>query len=140
LIFILLSLDLNQVLYLGISLGLDSFRSPPSTRIDPSYLTRIQLYLLAELVLYKLDVLVYKKVTYPKKRSLLVLHNFALPDLLTRSSKSLPDFVPTRLPGFLSEIVPDSLLESLPGTLPEWLLESYPEPFPSPTQTRTRSG
>jgi hypothetical protein len=35
LIFILLGLDLNWVLYLGIFLGSDSFRSPPSTWIDP---------------------------------------------------------------------------------------------------------
>jgi hypothetical protein len=39
LIFILLCLDLNWVLYLGILLGSDSFRSPPSTRTDPLYLT-----------------------------------------------------------------------------------------------------
>jgi hypothetical protein len=31
LVFIILSLDLNRVLYLGILLGSDSFRSPPST-------------------------------------------------------------------------------------------------------------
>jgi hypothetical protein len=35
LIFILLGLDLNRVLYIGILLGSDSFISPPSTRIDP---------------------------------------------------------------------------------------------------------
>jgi hypothetical protein len=34
-------------------------------------LTRIQLYLLVESVLYKLDVPVYKKGSYPKQRSLL---------------------------------------------------------------------
>jgi hypothetical protein len=59
LIFILLGLDLNRVLYLGILFGSNSFRSPPSTRIDPFYLTQIQLYLLVESVLYKLDVPVY---------------------------------------------------------------------------------
>jgi hypothetical protein len=82
LIFILLGLDLNRVLYLGILLGSDSFRSPP-TQIDTFYLTRIQLYLLVESVLYKLDVLVYKKVPYLKQRSLIVLHVLVLPDLLT---------------------------------------------------------
>jgi hypothetical protein len=56
LIFILLSLDLYWVLYLGILLGSDSFRSPPSTRIDPFCWTRIQLFLLVESVLYILDV------------------------------------------------------------------------------------
>jgi hypothetical protein len=60
----------------------------------------------------------YRKVYYPKKSSLLILHVFVLPDRLTRvftrSSNSLPDF----LPRFLPEIVPDFLPESLPGTLP----------------------
>jgi hypothetical protein len=83
LIFTQLSLDLNWVLYLRIFLGSDSFRSPPSTRIDPSYLTRIQVYLLVESVLYKLDVPVYKKVSYPKQRCHFVLHIFVLPRLLT---------------------------------------------------------
>jgi hypothetical protein len=46
-------------------------------------LTRIQLYLLVESVLYKLDVPVYKNVSYLKQKSLLVLHVFVLPDLLT---------------------------------------------------------
>jgi hypothetical protein len=124
LIFILLGLDLNRVLYLGIFLVSNSFRSP-STRIDPSYNTRIQLYLL-ESVLYKLDVPVYKKISSPKQRSLLALRVFVLPGLLirilTRSGNS-PDFLPGRLPGFLPEIVLDSLPESLPGTL----FESLPE-------------
>jgi hypothetical protein len=123
LIFILLSLDLNRVLYLGILLGLDSFRSPPSTQIDPFYLTQIQLGLLVESILYKLDVPVYKKVSYPKQRSLPVLHVFVLPGFLTRvftpSGNSLPDFLPRCLPRFLPEIVPDSLSELLLGTLPE---------------------
>jgi hypothetical protein len=83
LIFILLGLDLNQVIYLEILLGSDSFISPPLTQIDPFYLTRIQLYLLVESVLYKLDVPVYKNVSYLKQKSLLVLHVFVLPDLLT---------------------------------------------------------
>jgi hypothetical protein len=130
LIFILLGLDLNQVIYLRIPLGSDSFRSPPSTRIDHFYLTQIQLYLLVESVLYKLDVPMYKKVSYPKQRSLLILHIFVLPGLLTRfftrSGNSLPDFLPGRLPGFLPEIVPNSLPESLPRTLPE----SYPSVLP----------
>jgi hypothetical protein len=51
LIFILLGHGLNRVPYLGIFHVSDTFRSPPSTRIDTSYLTRIQLYLLVELVL-----------------------------------------------------------------------------------------
>jgi hypothetical protein len=120
LIFILLGLDLNWVLCLGILHGSDSFRSPTSTRIDPFYLTRIQLYLLVGSFLYKLDVPVYKKVSYPKRRSLLVLHIFVLLGLLTRvftrSGNSLPDFFSGRLPRFLPEIVPNSLPESLPGT------------------------
>jgi hypothetical protein len=74
LIFILLGHDLNQVLFPGILLGSDSFSSPPSTQIDPFYLTQTQLYLPVGLVLYKLDIPVYKKVTYPKQRSLLVFH------------------------------------------------------------------
>jgi hypothetical protein len=136
LIFILLGLDLNRVFYLGIFLVSDSFRSPLSTRIDPSYLTRIQLYLLVESVSYKQDVLVYTMVSYPKQRTPLALHIFVLPDLLTRSGNSLLDFLPERLP----EIVPDSLPELLPGTSPELLPKPYPELFPSPTRTRTRSG
>jgi hypothetical protein len=34
--------------------------------------------------LHKLDVPMYKKVSHPKQRSLLVLHVFFLPDLLTQ--------------------------------------------------------
>jgi hypothetical protein len=102
--------------------------------MDPLYLTQIQLYLLVESVLYKFDVPVYKEVSYPKQRSLPVLHVFVLPGLLTRvftwSDNSLPDFLPGRLPGFLLEIVPDSLPESLPGTLLESLPESYPSVLP----------
>jgi hypothetical protein len=128
LIFILLGLDLNRVLYLGILIDSYSFRSPPSTRIDRFYLTQIQLYLLVESVLYKLDVLVYKNVSYPKQRNLLALHVFVMLDLLTRvftrSGNSLPDFLPGRLPGFFLEIVSDFLPESLPGTLPKSLPES----------------
>jgi hypothetical protein len=83
LIYILLGLDFNRVLCLGILLGSDSFRFPPSTQIDPFYLTQIQFYLLVGSVLYKLDVPVYKKISYSKQRSLLVLHVFVLPGLLT---------------------------------------------------------
>jgi hypothetical protein len=101
------------------------------SQTDPLYLTRIQLYLLIKSVLYKLDVLVYKKVTYLKQRSLLVSHIFILPGLLTRvftrSGNSLTDFLPGRIPRFLPEIVPDFLPESLPGTL----LESPPGSYPS---------
>jgi hypothetical protein len=78
LIFILLSLDLNWDIYLGILFGSDSFRPPPSTRIDPFYLTRIQLYFPVESVLYEHDVPMYKKVSYPKQSSLLILHIFCL--------------------------------------------------------------
>jgi hypothetical protein len=131
LIFILLGLDLNQALYRGILLGSDSFRSPPSTQTDPLYLILIQLYLHVESVLYKLDVPLYKKLSYPKQRSLLVSHIFVLPDLLTqvftRSGNSLPDFLPGCLPRILPEIMTDSLPESLPRTL----LESPPELYPS---------
>jgi hypothetical protein len=131
LIFILPDLDLNRVLYLGIFLGSDSFRSPPSTRIDHFYLTRIQLYLLIKSVLHKLDVPIYKKVSHPKQRSLLVLHVFILLGLLTRiftrSGNSLPNFLSGRLPEFLSEIVPNFLPESIPGTLHE----SYPNVLPA---------
>jgi hypothetical protein len=144
LIFILLDPYLNRVLYLGIFLVSDSFRSPPSIQIDPSYLTRIQLYLLVESVSYKLDVPMYKKVSYLKQRSSFVLHVFILLGLLTRvltqPGHSLPDFLPGRLPEFLPEIVSDSIPESLPGTSPESLPEPYLELFPSPTRTCTRSG
>jgi hypothetical protein len=133
---------------------LDSFRSPPSTRIDPFYLTQIQLYLFVELVLYKLDVPVYKKVYYLKQRSLLVLHIFVLPGLLTRvytqSSNFLPDFLLGLLPGFLLGSVPDSLPESypkpypsrypecvtrnitrvLPRHVPDWVIPSLPQRLP----------
>jgi hypothetical protein len=86
-------------------------------------LTQIQVYLLVESILYKLDVPVYKKVSYLKQRILLVSHIFILPGLLThvfiRSGNPLLDFLPGRLPKFLPEIVPDRLPESLPGILPE---------------------
>jgi hypothetical protein len=76
----------------------------------------------------------YKKVSYPKQRSPLVLHIFVLPDLLTlvftRPGNSLPDFLPERLPRFLPEIVPNSLPESLPETSPELLPEPYPSVLP----------
>jgi hypothetical protein len=134
LIFILLGLDLNRVLYLEILLGSNSFRSPPSTRTNPLYLIWIQLYLLVESVLYKLDAHVYKKVSYRKQLSLLVLHVFVLPGLLTRVftllGNSLPNFLPRRLPIFFPEIVPDSLPESLPGTIPESPPESYASVLP----------
>jgi hypothetical protein len=102
-------------------------------------LTWIQLYLLVESGLYKHDVHVYKKVSYPKQRSLLVSHVFVLPGLLTqvftRSGNSLPDF----LPGFLPKIVPDSLPESLPRTLPESPPGTFPESPPERvTQSFTR--
>jgi hypothetical protein len=129
LIFILLGLDLNPVLYLGILLGSDSFRSPPSTQIDPFYLTWIQLYLHVESVLYKLDVSVYKKVSYPKQRSLLVLQVFVLPDLLTRVFTWLGNCLPGRFPEFLPKIVPNSLPKSLPITLPESLPERVTRRF-----------
>jgi hypothetical protein len=134
LIFILLGLDLNWVIYLRIFLGSNYFRSSPSTWIDPFYLTRIQLYLLVKSVLYKLDVPMYKKVSYPKQRSLLLLHVFVLPDLLTqvliRSGNSLTNFLLEHFPRFLPEIVPDSFPESLPRTLPESLRESYLDMYP----------
>jgi hypothetical protein len=137
--FILLGLGLNRILDLGIFLGADSFRSPLLTRTNPSYLTRIQLYLHAVLVLYKHDAPVYKKVSYLKKRSLLVLHIFVLPDLLTRVltqlGNSLLDFLPKRLPGFLTQVTTRNLTRAIPGAFPK----SYPytyqigltQPYPS---------
>jgi hypothetical protein len=129
LIFIILGLDSNRVIYLGIFLGLDSFRSPPSTWIDPFYLTQIQLHLLVESVLYKVDVAVYKRsLTRSKEASLSCMFCPARPPYqsFTRSDNSLPDFLPGHSPGFLLEIVPDYLPELLPGTFPE----SYPDTYP----------
>jgi hypothetical protein len=84
--------------------------------------------------LYKLDVPVYKKVSYPKQRSLLVSHVFVLPGLLTRvftrSGNSLPDFLPRCLPKFLLQIVPGSLPESSPESYPSVLPEALPESYP----------
>jgi hypothetical protein len=76
----------------------------------------------------------YKKLSYPKQRSLLVLHVFVLLGLLTRvftrvGGNSLPNFLHGRLPGFLLEIVPDFLPESPLGTLPESLPESYSDTY-----------
>jgi hypothetical protein len=138
LIFILLGPDLNRALYLGILLGSDSFRSPPSTWTGHLYLTKIQLYLLVESFLYKLDVPVYKNVSYPKQISLLISHIFVLLDLLTRvftrSDNSLPNFLPGRLPKILPEIVPNSLPESLPGVatrvVPEHVTQSFTRVLP----------
>jgi hypothetical protein len=131
LIFSLLGLDLNQVLYLGILLGSDSFRSPPSTWIDPFYLTQIQLYQFIESVLYKLDVPVYKKVSYPKQRSILVLHIFVLPDHLTR-------VLPSRVTPYLI-----SYLDAYPDFYPRLCsipyLSHYPEPYPSHYPSRTQA-
>jgi hypothetical protein len=82
----------------------------------------------------------YKNVSYPKQRSLLVLYIFVLPSLLTRvfsrSGNSLPDFLPGRLPGFLPEIVPDSLPESLSGTLPECVTRSFSRVLPGHVPNR----
>jgi hypothetical protein len=147
LIFILLSLDLSRVIYLGILLGLDSFRSPPSTRIHPFYLTQIQLYLFVESVLYKLDVLVYKKVSYPKQWSLLILLILVLPGLrtqvFTRSGNYLPDFLPGRLPDFYSRLCPipypSHYPKPYPSRYPSRTRLCYPELYLSPTRTRTRS-
>jgi hypothetical protein len=138
LIFILLGLDLNRVLYHGISLGSDSFRSPPSTRIDPSYLTWIKLYLFVDSVLHKLEVPCTKM--FLTRRKEVSLSCTFLTRFLTRSGNFLPDFLPGRLPRFLPETVSNSLPKSLPRTLLESLPESYQELFPSPTRTRTRSG
>jgi hypothetical protein len=88
----------------------------------------LQLYLLVELVLYKLDVPVYKKVSYPKQRSLLVLHVFILPCHLTRvlpgRVTSYPISYPRRLPRFYPRLCP----------IPYSSL--YPEPYPSHTRVR----
>jgi hypothetical protein len=76
----------------------------------------------------------YKKVSLPKQRSILVLYIFVLPGPLTRvftrPGNSLPDFLLGRLPGVLLEIVPDSLPESLPETLHESLSKSCPSLLP----------
>jgi hypothetical protein len=153
LIFILLSLDLHRVLYIGILLGSDSFRSLPSPQIDPFYLIRIQLYLLVESVLYKLVVPVYKKVSYPKQRSLLVLHVFILPDLLTRVFTRLvnsllisyldfyprlcPISYPSRFPNLyrvatwvIPEHVTRSFTRVLPGHVPNRVNPTLPERLP----------
>jgi hypothetical protein len=128
LIFILLGLDLNWALYLGIFLVSDSFRSPPSTRIDPSYLTRIQLYLLVESGSYKLDIPMYKKVSYRKQRSPLALHIFVLPCLLTRV---LTRFLIQTLTRILTR---DCYLSRtwnfsrvLPRHIPNWVNPALPE-------------
>jgi hypothetical protein len=82
------------------------------------------------LVLYKLHVLMYKKVSYPKQKSLLALHIFVLLGHLTQvftlSGNSLPNFFPRRLPGFLPESLPESYPSVLPGALPESNLDMYP--------------
>jgi hypothetical protein len=139
LIFILLGLDLNRVLYLGILLSSDPFRSPPSTQTYPLYLTQIQLYLLVESVLYKLDVPMYKKVSYLKQRSLLVSHVFVLPGLLTQvftlSGNSLPNFLPERLPKFLPNIVPNFLTQVATQNLTRVATRVVPERV---TQSFTR--
>jgi hypothetical protein len=160
LIFILLSLDLNQVLYLGILIGSDSFRSHYSTRIDPFNLTRIQLYLLVESVLYKLDVPMYQNVSYLKPRSLIVLHVFVLPDLLTRvftqSGNSYPISYSDAYPDFYPRLCPipypSRHLEPYPSRTracypelypiryPSCTEACYPDLYSSPTRTRTRSG
>jgi hypothetical protein len=92
-------------------------------------LTQIQLHLIVESVLYKLDVPKYKKVSYPKQRNLLVLHIFVMSGLLNPSftwpGNSLPDFLPGHSPGFLHEIVPNSLPESLLGTLLEHVTQIF---------------
>jgi hypothetical protein len=144
LIFILLGLDLNWVLYLGILLVSDSFRSRPSTRIDPSYLTWIQLYVLVELVSYKLDVPVYKKVSYRKQRSPLALHVFVLPSLLTWFlTRTLTRTLTRDCAWFLTRVatqnltrvatrpVPGAFPESYPDTYPIGLTRPYPSAYPA---------
>jgi hypothetical protein len=90
----------------------------------------------------------YKKVSYLKQRSLLVLHVFVLPGLLTR-------VLPCRVTPYLisyQDAYPDFYLRLCPipymRHYPKPYLSHYsnrtrvcyPELFPSPTQTRTRSG
>jgi hypothetical protein len=131
LIFTQLSLDLNQVLYLRIFLGSDSFRSPPSTRIDPSYLTWIQVYLLVESVLYKLDVPIYKKVSYLKQRSLFVLHIFVLLGLLTRVLTRTLTWILTRdYAWFLTRVATQNLTRDATRVIPKAFRESYQDTYP----------
>jgi hypothetical protein len=149
--FILLGLDLNRVLYLGIFLGSDSFRSPPSAWIDPFYLTRIQLYLFFESVLYKLDVPVYKKVSYLKQRSPLVLYVFVFPDPLTQvlpnpypisysnayriftqdCARFLTRVATRNLTWVATQVVPECLTRSfswvLPRHAPDWVNPALPK-------------
>jgi hypothetical protein len=72
----------------------------------------------------------YKNVSYPKQRSLLVLHFFVLPGLLTRvftrSGNSLPDF--------FSDAYPDSYLRLCPIPYPTHYQEPNPTHYPSRTR------
>jgi hypothetical protein len=148
LIIILLGLDLNRVLYLGILLGSNSFRPPPSTWTDPLYLTQIQLYLRVESILYKLDVPVHKKVSYPKQKSLLISHVSVLPSfhtrVFTRSGNSLPISYLDAYPDFDPRLCPIPYPSRYPEPFlshhPSHTLACYPELYPSHTRTRTQSG
>jgi hypothetical protein len=129
LIFILLGLDLNHVLYLETLLGSDSFRSPPSTRIDPFYLTWIQFISLLNWSCINLMFLC-------TKRSLTQSKEVSLSYTFLSYPASLPEFLPGCLPGFLPEIVIDSLPESLPESYLSVLPESYPRLCPIPYPSR----
>jgi hypothetical protein len=127
LIFIPLSLDLNRVRYLGIFLVSDSFRSPPSTRIDPSYLTKIKLYLLVESVSYKLDVPVYK-------RSLTRSKEVPLRCMFLSCPAPLPESLPGRVTPY-----PISYPNAYPGSYPRLCPIPYLSRYPVPHPSRTRS-
>jgi hypothetical protein len=134
LIFFLLGLDLNQVLYLGILLGIDP--------LDLLHQLGLTLFiwlgfnfisLLNQSCINLMFPCTKRSLTRSKEGSSSCTF-FVLPDHLTRvftrSGNSLPDFLPGHIPGFFPEIVPDSLPESLPETLFELLPESYPSVLP----------
>jgi hypothetical protein len=123
-LLIFIRLNLNQVLYLGIILGSDSFSFPPSTQINPFIWLRFNFISLLNGSCRNLMFPCTKRsLTQSKEVSLSCMFL----SCLTFLPESLPGpvtpypILPRRLLGFLPEIVPDSLLESLPRTLPELL-------------------
>jgi hypothetical protein len=131
LIIILLSLDLNRVLYLGISFGSNSFRSPPLAWTDPSYLIQIQLYSL-------LNQSCIKLMSPCTKRSLTWSKEVSLPCTFLPCPASLPESLLGRVTPYLISY-PDAYLDSYPRLCPIPYLSHYPKPYPNRYLSHTRS-
>jgi hypothetical protein len=114
LIFILLGLDLNRVLYVGIFLGSNSFNSPPSTRIDLFIWLRINFISLLNRSCINM--------MFPCiKRSLTQTKEVSLSCMFLSCSAPLPEFLPSRVTPY-----PISYLDAYPDFYLRLCLIPYP--------------